>query len=182
MEHIHETIRVRLEEIIYRLEREIDNYIYKSVSCIEYNDISVHTCNYELDRLGSHITESVFPIADEEIEQLFNFVLEFIKEYGNSEDLISNLSLLSCHISFHDNLLDSDEQRLNDVLSTHFFSRVFRKNEYTEEYKECFANVARHQARQLLFKYFSTQIKQKEQELLSKVVRKTYCDSRGGAS
>lgn len=170
MENIHETIRVRLEGIIYRLEREIDNYIYKSVSGIGYNDISVHTCKYELDRLSSHITESVFPIADEEIEQLFNFVLEFIKEYGKSEDLISNLSLLSCHISFRDNLLDGDEQRLNDVLSTPFFSRVFRKNEYTEEYKECFANVARHQAQQLLLEYISTQFKFREQQLSSNVV------------
>lgn len=181
MENIHETIRVRLEGIIYRLEREIDNYIYKSVSGIGYNDISVHTCKYELDRLRSHITESVFPIADEEIEQLINFVLGFIKEYGNSEDLISNQSLLSCHISFRDNLLDSDEQRLKEVLATPWLYRIVRKDEYIENYKACFANVARHQARQLLFEYFSTQIKQKEQELLSKVVRKTYCDSRGGS-
>ena len=181
MERIREAIRLRLEDIILKFQSEIDDYICAFVSDIGYDDISVSGCMNGFNRLRSHVAENMFPIADEEIEQLFNFVLEFIKGYGNSEDLISNPSLLSCHISFRDNLLDSDEQRLNDVLSTPFFSRVFRKNEYTEEYRECFANVARHQARQLLFEYFSTQIKQKEQVLLSKVVRKTYCDSRGGS-
>lgn len=170
MERIREAIRLRLEDIILKLQREIDDYICAFVSDIGYDDISVSGCMNGFNRLRSHVAENMFPIADEEIEKLFNFVLEFIKEYGNSEDLISNLSLLSCHISFRDNLLDSDEQRLNDVLSTPFFSRVFRKNEYTEEYKECFANVARHQTQQLLLEYISTQFKFREQQLSSNVV------------
>ena len=170
MERIREAIRLRLEDIILKFQREIDDYICAFVSDIGYDDISVSGCMNGFNRLRSHVAENMFPIADEEIEKLFNFVLEFIKEYGNSEDLISNLSLLSCHISFHDNLLDSDEQRLNDVLSTPFFSRVFRKNEYTEEYKDCFANVARHQAQQLLLEYISTQFKFREQQLSSNVV------------
>ena len=170
MERIREAIRLRLEDIILKFQREIDDYICAFVSDIGYDDISVSGCMNGFNRLRSHVSENMFPIADEEIEKLFNFVLEFIKEYGKSEDLISNLSLLSCHISFRDNLLDSDEQRLNDVLSTPFFSRVFRKNEYTEEYKECFANVARHQAQQLLLEYISTQFKFREQQLSSNVV------------
>ena len=170
MERIREAIRLRLEDIILKFQREIDDYICAFVSDIGYDDISVSGCMNGFNRLRSHVSENMFPIADEEIEKLFNFVLEFIKEYGKSEDLISNLSLLSCHISFRDNLLDSDEQRLNDVLSTPFFSRVFRKNEYTEEYKDCFANVARHQAQQLLLEYISTQFKFREQQLSSNVV------------
>lgn len=170
MERIREAIRLRLEDIILKFQREIDDYICAFVSDIGYDDISVSGCMNGFNRLRSHVAENMFPIADEEIEKLFNFVLEFIKEYGNSEDLISNLSLLSCHISFRDNLLDSDEQRLDDVLSTPFFSIVFRKNEYTEEYKECFANVARHQAQQLLLEYMSTQFKFREQQLSSNVV------------
>lgn len=170
VEHFREAIRLRLEDIILKLQYEIDDYICAFVSDIGYDDISVSGCMNGFNRLRSHVAENMFPIADEEIEKLFNFVLEFIKKYGYSEYLISSLSLLGCHISFHDNLLDSDEQRLNDVLSTPFFSRVFRKNEYTEEYKDCFANVARHQAQQLLLEYISTQFKFREQQLSSNVV------------
>lgn len=118
VEHFREAIRLRLEDIILKLQYEIDDYICAFVSDIGYDDISVSGCMNGFNRLRSHVAENMFPIADEEIEKLFNFVLEFIKKYGYSEYLISSLSLLGCHISFHDNLLDSDEQRLNDVLST----------------------------------------------------------------
>ncbi len=173
MEQIPEIIRARLEEIISKLQYKIDDCIYVSVSDIEYSDISVRGRMIASERLSALVTrimENVFPIADEEIEHLFNFVSELMKECGDfrGDHLIKDS--FNCNMSFCDDVSCEDAvSLLNEALDVPLLHRMFRREEYIERYKECFVKVAKLQARQLFFEHLSTQIKFKEQQLLSNV-------------
>ena len=105
MERIREAVRLRLEEIILKLQREIDDYICAFVSDIGYDDISVSGCMNGFNRLRSHVAENMFPIADEEIEKRCGCsIKELISSKGDKyfrdleTEVIKDVSSKGCQV------------------------------------------------------------------------------------